>query len=73
MKRTLAQFLEKVDDTEVLLASEVYAAARTVYAVMKTPAAVPGLKERQDRLAVRFARKSKSRQTGDNSTVKPTE
>ena len=71
VKRTLAQFLEKVDDTEVLLASEVYAAARTVYAVMKTPAAVPGLKERQDRLAVRFARKSKSRPTEDTAPVKP--
>lgn len=67
VKRTLAQFLEKVDDTEVLLASEVYAAARTVYAVMKTPAAVPGLKERQDRLAVRFARKSKSRPEQNNA------
>lgn len=71
VRRAVSQFLEKVDDTEVLLASEVYAAARTVYAVMKTPAAVPGLKDRQDRLAERFARKKGSRKAEEPVVVKP--
>lgn len=61
IKRALTQMLEQVDDTEVRLASEVYGVARTVYAVMKTPAAVPGLKDRQTRLSQRFARKAKRR------------
>jgi hypothetical protein len=59
VKRALTQMLEKVDDTEVVLASEVYAVARTVYSVMKTPATLPGLKENRNKLARRFSRKAK--------------
>lgn len=61
VKRAITQLLEKVDDTEALLANEVYGATRSVYAVMKTPASVPGLKEQHDRLAKRFASKRSSR------------
>ena len=67
MKRALAQLLEKVGDTETLLGSEVYGVARTVYAVMKTPATVPGLKERQRQLARRFAVRRESRPEENNA------
>ena len=50
--------LEKITDTESQLANDVYGVARTVYAVMKSPATVPGLPEQKSRLGQRFARKA---------------
>ena len=50
--------LEKITDTESQLANDVYGVARTVYAVMKSPATVPGLTEQKSRLGQRFARKA---------------
>jgi hypothetical protein len=61
VKQALRQMLEKVEDTEVRMTTEVYGAARTVYAVLKTPGTVPGLKDRRQRLAQRFARKPRKR------------
>lgn len=59
VKRTLVQLLEKVNDTETQLASDLYAVTRSVYLVMKSPATVPGLKEQKSRLSQRFARKAR--------------
>ena len=58
IKRTLVQVLEKIDDTETQLGSEVYGVARSVYSVMKSPVTVPGLNEQKSRLGQRFARKA---------------
>lgn len=54
----MVQVLEKNDDTETQLGSEVYGVARSVYSVMKLPVTVPGLNEQKSRLGQRFARKA---------------
>lgn len=59
VRRELSQLAELVADTEMLLASRIYGTARAIYAVMKTPATVPGLNERKRRLGARFARRKK--------------
>lgn len=58
IKRTLAQLLEQVVDTETQLGSDLYAVARSVYSVMKSPVTVPGLNDQKDRLSLRFAKKA---------------
>lgn len=70
VKRTLTQLLERVDDTETQLASDVYATARSVYSVMKTPATVPGLNEQKVLLGRRFAKKTKRRPNEETPAVK---
>jgi aminopeptidase N len=70
VKRTLTQLLERVEDTEIRLASEVYATARSVYSVMKTPATVPGLNEQKALLSRRFAKKGKRRPNEETTAVK---
>ena len=42
VKRQLQSLLEKVSDSEIRLASDLYGVTRTVYTVLKTPATVPG-------------------------------
>jgi hypothetical protein len=59
IKRAFQQLLEKVDDTETQLASDLYAVTRSVYSVMKTPVTVPGLNDQKARLAMRFAKKAR--------------
>ncbi len=66
LKRSLGQFLEKVTDSETQLASDLFGVTRSVYAVMKTPATVPGLKVQKDKLAKRFYRKAR-RQSEDTT------
>ncbi|MFH1496530.1 MAG: hypothetical protein ABII82_01775 [Verrucomicrobiota bacterium] len=61
VKRAFGQVLEKITDSETLLASELFAVTRSIYQVMKTPATVPGLNDQLDRLAQRFARKANRR------------
>ena len=58
IKRALAQLLEQVADTETQLGSDMFAVARSVYSVMKSPVTVPGLNDQKDRLSQRFARKA---------------
>jgi hypothetical protein len=70
VKRTLTQLLERVEDTEIRLASDVYATARSVYSVMKTPATVPGLNEQKALLGRRFAKKGKRRPNEETTAVK---
>ena len=51
---------KQVDDTTVQVGAEGYAAARTVYAVTKTPFAKAILRTAADDLGKRFGRKSKA-------------
>ena len=51
---------QKVDDTVTQVGAEAYAAARTVYAVTKTPFAEADLKTAADELGKRFGRRSRS-------------
>jgi hypothetical protein len=59
VERALAQLLEKVTDTRTQLGSDLFAVTRSVYAVMKTTATVPGLNDQKDKLAKRFVRKAR--------------
>ena len=61
VRARLASLLEKVGDTEMKLGNTLFAVSRSVYSVLKTPATEPGLKDRKDRLAQRFARSGKRR------------
>lgn len=60
----VAKLQELLSDTTMALGSELYGVTRAVYAVMKTPATVPGLTHRKQRLAQRFSRK-KDRQLSE--------
>ena len=64
------QLQEKLSDTHTQLSSELYAVARTAYAVMKTPARLPGLNDKMDRLSQRFARKTNRRPDTTTTAVK---
>lgn len=59
VERALSQLLEKVTETRTQLGSDLYAVARSVYAVIKSPATVPGLNDQKDKLAKRFLRKAR--------------
>ena len=67
IKRTLAQLLEQVADTETQLGSDMYAVARSVYSVMKSPVTVLVLNDQKDRLSQRFARKAS--RPNESSTI----
>ena len=56
VERALGQLLEKVADTRTQLGSELYADTRSVYAVMKTSATLPGLNEQKARIGQFFAK-----------------
>ena len=51
---------QKIDDTVIQVGAESYAAARTVYAVTKTPFAEAELKTAADQLGKRFGRRSRA-------------
>ena len=60
IRLAIDQLQKQVDDTVMQVGAEVFAAARTVYTVTKTPFAEAKLRTAADDLGKRFGRKSKS-------------
>ena len=62
---------KQIDDTSVQVGAEAYAAARTVYAVTKTPYAGAILRTAADDLGKRFGRKSRAAAAKPTSSAEP--
>lgn len=60
IQAAIDQLQKKIDDTVTQVGAEAYAAARTVYAVTKTPFAEAELKTAADDLGKRFGRRARA-------------
>jgi hypothetical protein len=67
LQTRVADLKSKLDDSVTVTGSWLYGAARTVYSVMKTPAASGELREQKSAMGQRFKRKASSKQTSETT------